>query len=249
MKVKLIAKTPNLLDVVYTGARTCYNAGSPIDMYEDIDNIPEDKKLKLVKGCIESGHHSVLEHAYFTFAIEGISRACSHQLVRTRIASYSQQSQRYVEIKESQDELYEAFNENYDSTSYKDSKIFKFLDKYFVDADNFRNVNGYYYALDNYLEAIKMGEPAEDCRRFLPNATKTNIVMSLNLRSCINFFSLRLCNSSQLEIRNLASCMRDEILKTESWLKPYLQPKCILANKCTEGKKCCGYLNNYKKHD
>lgn len=248
MKVKLIAKTLNILDVVYTGARTCYNVGSPIDMWEDIENIPEDKKLNLVKRCIESGHHSVLEHAYFTFAIEGISRACSHQLVRTRMASHSQQSQRYVEIKENQDELYEAFNENYDSINYKDSKIFKILDKYFVDADNFRNVNGYYYALDNYLEAIKMGEPAQDARRFLPNATKTNIVTSLNLRSCINFFSLRLCSSSQLEIRNLASCMRDEILEIEPWLKPYLQPKCILANRCTEGKKCCGYLSNYKKH-
>lgn len=249
MKIKILSKTQNMLDVVYIGARTCYSNRTPLEMFEDIENISEDKKLKLVKRCIESAHHSVLEHAYFTFAIEGISRSCSHQLVRTRMASYSQQSQRYVEIKENQDELYEAFNENYDSTSYKDSKIFKILDKYFVDADKFRNVNGYYYALYNYLEAIKMGEPAEDCRRFLPNATKTNIVMSLNLRSCINFFSLRLCNSSQLEIRNLASCMRDKILETEPWLEPYLQPKCILANKCTEGKKCCGYLSDYKKHE
>lgn len=248
MKVKLISKTPNMLDVVYTGARTCYHAGSPLDMFEDIKNISNDKKLKLIKSCIESGHHSVLEHAYFTFAIEGISRACSHQLVRTRHASYSQQSQRYVEIKENQDELYEAFNDNYNHTNYKDSKIFKILDKYFVDADKFSNINGYYYALDNYLEAIKNGEKIEDARRFLPNATKTNIVMSLNLRSCLNLFSIRLCNSSQLEIRKLASLMRDEILNIEPWLEPYLQPKCILANKCTEGKKCCGYLNNYKKH-
>lgn len=238
MKVKLIAKTPNVLDVVYTGARTCYNAGGPIDMWEDIENIPEDKKLKLVKGCIESGHHSVLEHAYFTFAIEGISRSCSHQLVRTRIASYSQQSQRFVKIKENQDELYEAFNENYDSTSYKDSKIFKILDKYFVDADNFRNVNGYYYALDNYLEAIKMGEPAEDCRRFLPNATKTNIVMSLNLRSFMHLCNERLCTRAQSEIRQLVKEMVKEVVKDEEWLKPYLQAKCELLNRCPEHNGC-----------
>lgn len=246
MKVKLLAKTQNMLDVVYTGARTCYNVGSPIDLFEDIGNISEDKKLKLVKGCIESTHHSVLEHAYFTFAIEGISRACSHQLVRTRIASFSQQSQRYVEIKENQNELYEAFNENYDSTNYKDSKIFKILDKYFVDADNFRNVNGYYYALDNYLEAIKMGEPAQDARRFLPNATKTNIVMSLNLRSFMHLCNERLCTRAQGEIRQLVKEMVKEVIKVEPWLEPYLQPKCILLKGCNEHKSCGYYEANNK---
>lgn len=238
MKIKNLSKTQNMLDVVYIGARTCYSNRTPLDMFEDIENISEDKKLKLVKRCIESGHHSVLEHAYFTFAIEGISRACSHQLVRTRIASYSQQSQRYVEIKESQDELYEAFNENYDSTNYKDSKIFKILDKYFVDADNFRNVNGYYYALDNYLEAIKMGEPAEDCRRFLPNATKTNIVMSLNLRSFMHLCNERLCTRAQSEIRQLVKEMVKEVVKDEEWLEPYLVPKCILLKGCPEHNSC-----------
>ena len=248
MKIKILSKTQNMLDVVYIGARTCYSNRTPIDMYEDIENIPEDKKLKLVKGCIESGHHSVLEHAYFTFAIEGISRACSHQLVRTRIASYSQQSQRYVEIKENQDELYEAFNENYDSTSYKDSKIFKILDKYFVDADNFRNVNGYYYALYNYLEAIKMGEPAQDARRFLPNATKTNIVMSLNLRSFMHLCNERLCTRAQSEIRQLVKEMVKEVVKDEEWLKPYLVPKCILLKGCSEHKSC-GYYETLSQRN
>ena len=238
MKVKLMSKTPNMLDVVYTGARTCYNTGSPIDMWDSVDSIADGKKENLIKKVFESGHLSTSEHAYFTFAIEGISRACSHQLVRTRIASFSQQSQRYVEIKENQDELYEAFNENYDSTSYKDSKIFKILDKYFVDADNFRNVNGYYYALDNYLEAIKMGEPAQDARRFLPNATKTNIVMSLNLRSFMHLCNERLCTRAQSEIRQLVKEMVKEVIKDEEWLKPYLQPKCEHLGKCPEHNSC-----------
>ena len=102
MKVKLLTKTQNMLDVVYTGARTCYNAGSPIDMWFDVCNIPTDKKKTMLSKVFESGHLSTSEHAYFTFAIEGISRACSHQLVRHRHCSFSQQSQRYVEIKENQ---------------------------------------------------------------------------------------------------------------------------------------------------
>lgn len=88
MKVKLLTKTQNMLDVVYTGARTCYNAGSPIDMWFDVCNIPTDKKKTMLSKVFESGHLSTSEHAYFTFAIEGISRACSHQLVRHRHASY-----------------------------------------------------------------------------------------------------------------------------------------------------------------
>ena len=88
MKVKLLTKTQNMLDVVYTGARTCYNAGSPVDMWFDVCNIATDEKKNLIDKVFKSGHLSTSEHAYFTFAIEGISRACSHQLVRHRHASY-----------------------------------------------------------------------------------------------------------------------------------------------------------------
>jgi thymidylate synthase (FAD) len=238
MKVKLLTKTQNMLDVVYTGARTCYNAGSPIDMWFDVCNIPTDKKKTMLSKVFESGHLSTSEHAYFTFAIEGISRACSHQLVRHRHCSFSQQSQRYVEITEDQDELYEAFNEDYDSNNFKDSKIFKILDKYFVDADKFRNANGYYYALDNYLEVIKNGEKAEDARRFLPNATKTNIVVSMNLRELIHLCNERLCTRAQKEIRQLTNLMVKEVLKDEEWLKPYLVPKCEKNGFCSEHKSC-----------
>ena len=104
MKVKLLSKTQNMLDVVYTGARTCYNAGSPIDLFEDIENISDDKKLKLIKSCIESGHDSVLEHTQFTFAIEGVSRSLLAQITRHRISvSFSVQSQRYVNLEDTFD--------------------------------------------------------------------------------------------------------------------------------------------------
>lgn len=238
MKVKLIAKTPNMLDVVYTGARTCYNAGSPLDMWNDVHNIPTDKKETMISKVFESGHLSTSEHAYFTFAIEGISRACSHQLVRHRHCSFSQQSQRYVEIKEDQETLYNAFSANYNSENFTKSDIFKILDKYFVDADKISNVNGYYFALDNYLEATRRGEKAEDARRFLPNATKTNIVVSMNLRELIHLANERLCTRAQGEIRKMVKEMVKEVLKDEEWLKPYLVPKCEQNGICFEHKSC-----------
>lgn len=245
MKVKLISKTQNLLDVLYTGATTCYNAGSPIDKWFDVCTIPTDKKIKLIDKCIKSNHTSILEHSQFTFAVEGISRSCSHQFVRSRHASFSQQSQRYVEIKEDQEHLHKLFTSNYTPENYKDTELYQILDKYFVDADKFKNINGYYYALDSYLEAINNGEKAEDARRFLPNATKTNLVVTMNLRSFIHLCNERLCSKAQLEIRQLVKEMCNVVLKDEEWLKPYLQPKCVAMNKCNESKSC-GYIDSIK---
>ena len=238
MKVKLISTTQNLLDVLFTGARTCYNAGSPIDMFEEVGNIPPDKKLKLINGCIKSSHLSVLEHSQFTFAIEGVSRSLLAQISRHRVAvSLSVQSQRYVEIKENQDYLADLYTD-LDTEDYINSELCHILDKYFVDAHKFKNLNGYYFALDNYLEAIKMGDKPEEARRFLPNATKTNMVITLNLRSLIHLCNERLCTRAQLEIRQLVQLMVKEVLKENEWLKPYLQPKCESLGYCPEHKGC-----------
>ena len=238
MKVKLIAKTPNVLDVVYTGARTCYNAGSPVDMWFDVCNISTDKKKNLIDKVFKSGHLSTSEHAYFTFAIEGISRACSHQFVRHRHCSFSQQSQRYVEIKEDQDSLGNMFTDEYNTNNLKDSDIYKTLDKYFVDINKLTDINGYYYALDNYLESTKNGEKAEDARRFLPNGTKTNLVVSMNLRELMHLCNERLCTRAQKEIRQLVKEMVKQVVKDEEWLKPYLVPKCEQHGICFEHKSC-----------
>lgn len=228
MKVKLLTKTQNMLDVVYTGARTCYNSGSPIDLFEDVENIPEEKKLKLVKSCIESQHDSVLEHTQLTFAIEGVSRSLLAQITRHRIGvSFSVQSQRYVNLEDTFDYV--------TPDALKDGGD---LQECFT--------NAMLQCHENYKELINKGAKPEDARSVLPNACCTNIVVSFNLRSCINFFSLRLCNSSQLEIRKLASLMRDEILNVEPWLKPYLVPKCILLKGCNEHKSC-GYYEAKNK--
>ena len=191
MKVKLISTTQNLLDILYTGARTCYNAGSPIDMFEEVGNIPPDKKLKLINGCIKSNHQSILEHSQFTFAIEGVSRSLMAQITRHRVGvSFSIQSQRYVEIKEDQDYLADLYTD-LDTEDYINSELCHILDKYFVDAHKFKNLNGYYFALDNYLEAIKMGDKPEEARRFLPNATKTELYMCGFEDDWDRFFDLR----------------------------------------------------------
>lgn len=246
MKVKLISTTPNLLDVLYTGARTCYNAGSPIDMFNEVGDIPPDKKLKLINGCIKSGHDSVLEHSQFTFAIEGVSRSLMAQITRHRIGvGFSIQSQRYVEIKEDQNYLTDLYT-GLDTEDYINSELCHILDKYFVDAHKFKNLNGYYFALDNYLEAIKMGDKPEEARRFLPNATKTNMVITLNLRSLIHLCNERLCTRAQLEIRQLVQLMVKEVLVENEWLKPYLQPKCESLGYCPEYKGC-GRKPNYNQ--
>lgn len=227
MKVKLIAKTPNMLDVVYTGARTCYNAGSPIDMHEDIENISEDKKLKLVKSCIESGHDSVLEHTQFTFAIEGMSKASSVQLLRHRHASFSQQSQRYCTFQE-------------DKLNYVVPVKIKNNTEALNIFQNTMNIIS-----KAYSDLLELGIPAEDSRAVLPNACETNLVVTLNLREFMHICSLRLCSKSQLEIRQVVKEMKNKVIEDLPWLEEYLQPKCVRANRCNE-KNPCGYYNNFK---
>lgn len=239
MKVKLLAKTPNLLDVVYTGARTCYNAGSPLDMWNDVHNIPTDKKETMISKVFKSGHLSTSEHAYFTFAIEGISRACSHQLVRHRHCSFSQQSQRYVEIKEDLESLLNLRDEAINNGCIASKNLINLLDKYFVGITE-ENAGAYLDCLIHYVGQITQGKKPEDARNILPNATKTNIVVSMNLRELIHLCNERLCTRAQGEIRKLVKEMVQEVVKGEEWLKSYLVPKCILLKGCNEHKSC-GY--------
>ena len=219
MKVKLISTTQNLLDVLYTGARTCYNAGSPIDMFEEVDSIPPDKKLKLINGCIKSNHQSILEHSQFTFAIEGVSRALTHQLVRHRHCSFSQQSQRYVNLEST-----------FDYVTPKALQDEGDLQGYFTECMQ--------QAYESYTELINKGVKPEDARAVLPNACCTNMVITLNLRSLIHLCNERLCTRAQLEIRQLVQLMVKKVLKDNEWLKPYLQPKCESLGYCPEHKGC-----------
>ena len=243
MKVKLIQVTQNPIDVMWTAARTCYSAKSPIEIWsndrfpnlEENDIQREERLWKLVKKVIDSSHTSICEHVYFTFAIEGISRACSHQLVRHRAGIvFSQQSQRYVEIKENIDKIQ---NLRAFPVSDKDKAI-EICSQYFVDV-NENNYNGYVESLWQYLNATNNGVKPEDARMFLPNATKTNITMSINLRELMHVSNLRLCARAQLEIRQLFQAIKKEVEVQDKRLASLLAPSCEVHGFCTE-HQCCG---------
>ena len=273
MRVKLIQVTQDPIDVMWTAARTCYSAKSPIEMWEDVeefyvnpDNVSvdnykqlEDKHWNLVKKVLDSGHQSIAEHVYFTFAIEGISRACSHQLVRHRAGIvFSQQSQRYVEIKEDLDELCHLYLElkrdpkdKQDKTVATFEKTEKLLEKYFVDV-NPETMEAYLDDLISYKRYIDMGYKPEDARKFLPNATKTNITVSVNFRELIHLCNLRLCTRAQKEIRDLFGLIVKEVKDVDKRLASYLVPQCEVLGLCTENQ-CCGrkpsiteIMNTYK---
>ena len=253
MKVKLIQITQNPIDVMWTAARTCYSAKSPVEMWEDWQKLldpdneevvcdfneytnKKEKHWNLVKKVLDSGHQSVAEHVYFTFAIEGISRACSHQLVRHRAGIvFSQQSQRYVEIKESLQELKDIREHG------GVAETAGVVEKYFVP--NQDGMSGLKYAeLDCLIEYRRLIEEEsmapEDAREILPNATKTNITMSVNFRELIHLCNLRLCTRAQLEIRNLFKEIVKEVKVEDERLASYLVPQCEVHGICFEGKSC-----------
>lgn len=249
-EVKLIQMTQNPIDVMWVGARTCYSQKSPIEMWDEEDRYPklkgndaiteeyynemQEKMWKLVKKVLDSGHSSIAEHVYFTFAIEGVSRACSHQLVRHRAGIvFSQQSQRYVEIKESKTELIEILNR------YEGSEMKAVCDKYFVDFKD-RIDSDLIKTLCQYRDLVDGGCKAEDARNVLPNATKTNITMSVNYRELIHICNLRLCTRAQREIRDLFKLIKKEVERIEPRLAEYLVPSCEAnGGICFEGQ-CCG---------
>lgn len=255
MRFKLIQMTQNPIDVMWVAARTCYSEKSPIDIWDSIDAyvgqytaypygvenvdgkliaLEDNKRWNLVKKVLDSGHQSIAEHVYFTFAIEGISRSCSHQLVRHRAGIvFSQQSQRYVEIKEDVSDI----------LRWEEAK--PLLDKYFVNV-NTSNWQEYLDCLKHYLHHIEMGMRAEDARNVLPNATKTNITMSINFRELIHICNLRLCTRAQLEIRQLFQAIKEEVNKYEPKLASLLVPSCEVTGFCREGK-CCGRKPSVKE--
>lgn len=218
-QVEIISKPENILKTIYTACRTCYSADSPLNINKCENAQDKDKTLKLIKKVISSGHYSTIEHIQVSFAISGISRACSHQFVRHRLMSFSQKSQRYVTEKEQFDYIIPktiAGNE-------------QLAEKY----NNFMNKISEFY-----LEMTENGIPAEDARFVLPNAAATSMVASLNLRELIHLANLRLCNRAQAEIRTVIKMMCDEIIKTEPWLKEYLVPKCEKLGYCDEDNSC-----------
>lgn len=225
MKVTLLTHTPDPDKVVAIAARQCYSANDSSGIAEKLSS--EDIG-KFIQKLFSMGHYSPFEHVSFTFAIDGVSRALSHQLVRHRIASYSQRSQRYVSEKE--------FEYVTPESILKDQ-----------DADNI-----YHDIMDKIGEAynilVEKGIPKEDARFLLPNACSTKIIVTMNARSLFNFFNHRCCTRAQWEIREMAKLMLKEVKKVAPNIFKKSGASCISLSYCPEGKMSCGLfptLDNY----
>ncbi|MEM3702989.1 MAG: FAD-dependent thymidylate synthase [Candidatus Bathyarchaeia archaeon] len=214
MKVKLLRYTADPEVLCGAAALTSTRSGSPSEIFESADL---ERARQTVKRVIGYGHMSVIEHASFTFSIEEVSRAMTHQLVRHRIASYTQQSQRYV--------TYNTLKQYVTPpTINANPEAKKVFDR----------------ALENvskaYNKLIEMGIPKEDARYVLPNAAKTNIVVTMNARELRHFFNLRCCIRSQWELREVATEMLRQVKKVAPSLFENAGPKCVELGYCPEGK-------------
>lgn len=230
LKVELIAHTPAPERLAALGARLCYS-GLPIGGLSE--KVAKEEQNAFLYGVIESGHLSVLEHASFTFAVEGVSRVLLAQLTRHRIASFSVQSQRYVSKEKGFD--------------YVVPPSIAALGKEAVAeyARQMETMHAWYAAWQEKLGG--KGEKAnEDARFVLPGACETRLLVTMNARELLHFFSLRCCSRAQWEIRALA----DEMLRLSHAAAPALfakaGPPCV-AGPCPEGKRTCGRPDEARK--
>lgn len=234
-KVTLITYTREAEQLVCAAAKLCYAS----DSSTIFDNTADD--LDTFLGRLRNmGHLSPFEHASYTFLLERVSRALTHQLVRHRVASYSQRSQRYV---------------SHDSFDYIVPPSLKGktvdTDDGSVDAEEYfrafmDTASGTYGKL---LESLGGDSEAakQDARYVLPNAAETKIIVTMNARELFHFFSERLCNRAQWEIRHTA----DEMLTLVRGVTPVIfrgiGPKCVLLGRCPEGKLTCGKFKEMKE--
>jgi thymidylate synthase (FAD) len=217
LKVKLLEFTPEPDRLVAAAARLCY---SPVGVEEILERISPAKITRLLKQLQESGHDSPIEHVNFTFGIEGVSRALTHQLVRHRIASYSQQSQRYVKMEQVPVVIPPQIAQNTETLSIFNQVITEITAA--------------------YQKLLAAGVPAEDARFILPNACETKIVVTMNARSLMHFFEIRTCRRAQWEIRRLALEMRRLVREVAPLLFQLSGPSCETLGYCREGKMSCG---------
>ena len=225
MKVSLLQHTPDPERSVALAARLCY---SPASIAELEEKLSQSDIAVFLEKIMSLGHQSVLEHVSFTFGIDGISRACSHQLVRHRLASYSQQSQRYVTFKG--DDFPLVVPETI-ACSEKRSELFSKAVK---------------AAAEVYKALVADGVPAEDARFVLPNASETKIIVTMNARELLHFFELRCCERAQWEIRALAIEMLRLVKPVAPVIFSSAGPACV-AGGCPEGSMTCGNIREVRE--
>ena len=224
IEVELIASTPDAARIVAAAAKICYSPSGAVDILEGLDG---EKTVSFLKMLRESGHLSPFEHISFTFAVEGISRVATHQLVRHRLASYSQQSQRYVGMSGQTCIVPPSVINN--------EKANALFVKQIDDAWNC------------YKELVALGISKEDARFILPHGTETRLVMTMNARELHHFFTLRLCRRAQWEIRELARKMLILARDAAPEIFDLAGPSCVVEGVCKEAHSCNEPYENMEK--
>lgn len=242
LHVTLLEHTPDPERLIAAAAKMCY---SPADADTILEGLTPEKTESFLKMLTDMGHESPIEHAVYTFAVEGVSRSLLAQITRHRIASYSVQSQRYVKIKEGAFSFVTPPEIACDAEA--DAQYQNFMKQCYQT----------YLSLADRLQArhvqtlMEQGLPEktarkqaekmaiEDARYVLPNACETKLVVTMNARSLYNFFRLRCCNRAQWEIRELAWQMLKLCREASPTLFAHAGPACV-SGPCTEGKMTCG---------
>lgn len=217
MKITLLDYTGEPERSIASAARLCYSKRTAKNLRKDLTSEEVKRLIRMVRRL---GHLSVFEHASFSFGIDGISRVTSHQLIRHRLASYSQQSQRYVDLS--------GHSEFIMPDSIKDSDFYEEAKEILKKSTKF------------YEKATNRGIPPEDARYLFPQGITTNIVVTMNARELLHFFTLRCCRRAQWEIRKMACLMLKEVLDIAPVVFEKAGPACFSRGKCKEGKMTCG---------
>lgn len=247
LHVELLRYTPEPQKTVAAAAKLCYSDTGAADLDRELTDSEVEKFLRIL---INMGHLSPIEHISFTFAIEGVSRVLTHQLVRHRLASFSQQSQRYV-TEQNFDYIIppsiaacqkanDIFNETMSILNEKYAQLREILK---VEFTNQLIAEG---SSEKKAAAAAEKLANEDARFVLPNAAETKIVVTMNARELLHFFSVRTCNRAQWEIRELAF----QMLKLVKPLAPIIFEKAgppCLSGACPEGAMSCGKTKEVKE--
>lgn len=247
MKVKLLNYTPQAEDLIAKSAKLCYSA---VGVDEISEKLTEESTNSFLEMLTSISHHSPLEHVSFTFAIEGVSRVLTHQLVRHRLASYSQQSQRYVQLDnfeyiippsiEKNPEAKKLFEETMEQDRLAYIKLVELLEE--------EHTQDFIEQGLSPQEARKKAEKRsiEDARYVFPNACETKIVLTMNARTLLHFFQVRTCQRAQWEIRDMAIEMLRQVKQVAPILFAKAGPGCV-TGPCPEGKMSCGRPNENRK--
>ena len=228
LNVKLLDLTENALALIYVACRQCYAEQFAGDIFDKTKD-DQDKQAAFIRKIVSSGHESPLEHVKFTFAIEGVSRALTHQLVRHRMASYSQQSQRYVKENDF-DYILPPSVESNPQAKIEFDKIMGLIQQSYTKISQLLAGQGL------------SGETAnQDARFVLPQAAETKIIVTMNCRELLHFFKHRCCARAQWEIRTLAEKMLSECKNRLPAVFAEAGAKCEALRFCPEGERfCCG---------